>query len=258
MPGVGSFQVLIALAVVFALASLAGLSRQPDAPLAPLETGLRQSLRAPLACPHYRRFVLFAGYWTLSLLVALPFAIPYFLGELRMSFTQVALWQATTALTALVIAPALGKFADRAGYRPLLMLSTLGPGALTPLFWVAASPGNLTPVWLSAVTEAFTMGAITPALFGMALARAPEGERVSFTAILFVGMGAAGLIGGLVSAPLLGAFAGPANPLPGLNAHQALFALSAVMRALAWLWLRGVREEGAWTVRQVIRFALRS
>ncbi len=77
---------------------------------------LLTTLIEPFADPNFRRVLLFAVYWTFSVMVAAPFVIPYFLQQLKkMSYTQIAILSVIGALCALVFAPMWGRIADSVG-----------------------------------------------------------------------------------------------------------------------------------------------
>ena len=190
------------------------------------------------------------------MLIAAPFVIPYFLEHLRMSYTQLALWSAIAAISGLILAPQWGRLADRAGNKPILEVATIGAGTLLPACWMLATPGNLWPVWFGGVIDAMVWGAIGPAQFNLALASAPKEHRSSFIALLSATTGLAGFLGGLLSGPLLELFSSIApRSGTGWTGYHTLFALSGLMRSLAWLWLRRVHEDGAIRVRELFTWS---
>ena len=188
-----------------------------------------------------------------------PFVLPYFLNHLHMSFVQVAIWSAVSAASALVLAPAWGRLADRVGNRPVLAVATFMAGTLLPLSWMLAAPGQLWPIWVSGFLDALVWSAINPGIFNLSLATTPRENRAAFIAVFSALTGVAGFVGGLVSGPLLELYRalGPATGGPGggWTAYHTLFATSAALRVLAWTLLRRIPEEGAWRTRELLSVA---
>ncbi|MEJ2357469.1 MAG: MFS transporter [Deinococcales bacterium] len=110
-----SFQVVFVVAVLSAGVGVALYFRQYDPPSPRRRTALRDVLVTPLRDANFRRFLLFAVYWQFVVLLAAPFVIPYFLEQLKLTFTQVAIWSAVAALTALLTSSLWGRVADRVG-----------------------------------------------------------------------------------------------------------------------------------------------
>jgi hypothetical protein len=70
-----------------------------------------------------------------------------------------------------------------------------------------------------------------------------------------LGTGVAGLLGGALSGPLLVSLRAWEVPAFGTTwtAYHWLFAISGVLRMLAWLWLRSVPEAASWRTRDLLR-----
>ena len=162
-----------------------------------------------------------------------------------MSFTQVALVSAITALTAVATTPLWGRVTDRRGHKPVLALGTFLVGLLLPTSWILAGlTGSLAWIWGAAVADAVAWGAVRLAAFNLALGSAPRANRVVFIGMYALGTGVAGFAGGALSGPLLvflERFEGTAFGVPWTQYHW-LFAIAAVLRMQAWWWLRSVPE----------------
>lgn len=248
------FQVVLAVAVASGLLAGAMLWWHDEPPAPAGRLPLVGTFVAPVRDANFRRFLAFAVYWSFAVLLAGPFVIPYFLGQLRMSFTQVAAWSAIASLSALVLSPLWGRVADRYGNRPVLKLTTFGAGTVLPLGWMLASPGVLWPVWLSAVADAVVWGAIGPAQFNLALASAPRENRASYVAVLSAATGVAGFIGGLTSGQLFELYRRLELPelWAGWTPYHWLFLTSALLRTQAWRLVSRVREDDAWRARDLL------
>lgn len=135
-------------------------------------------------------------------------------------------------------------------------IGTFLAGALLPSSWILAGiTGRVEWIWASAVFDAVAWGAIGPAIFNLALRSAPRANRVVFIAMHSLGTGVAGFVGGALSGPLLVLLqrVGPAPFGGAWTAYHSLFALSGVLRMLAWVWLRRVPEVEAWRTRDLLR-----
>ena len=251
-----SFQVVLVVAVATALVGVWIYTRQYDPPTTRERLAWRDVVRAPLADSGFRRFLAFAVYWTFVVLLASPFVFPYFLDELRLSFTQVAVWSTIAAVTSMLTTVAWGRVADRVGNKAVLAIGTFVAGALLPASWIlAGATGWLGFIWVSAVMDALAWGAIGPAMFNLALVSAPRRNRVVFIAMWSLTTGLAGFVGGALSGPLLLAFQWLTSAAggEGWTAYACLFALSGVLRAFAWVLLRRVPEANAWRTRELLR-----
>ena len=170
----------------------------------------------------------------------------------------IAIMVAIAALTSLATTLLWGRVADAAGNKGVLAIGTFIAGALLPANWILAGlTGNLTFIWSSAFFDAVAWGAITPAIFNLALVSAPKEGRVSFVAGYSLVTGVAGFVGGALSGPLLALF--QTLPAPAFasdwSGYHTLFAVSAVGRVFAWVLLRRVTEAHAWRTRDLLRTA---
>ncbi len=253
-----SFQLVIGVAVIAGCIAAALLLTHSEPPVVAARLPLKQTFAVPFQDENFRHYLVFASYWTFSVLVAAPFIIPYFLKHLHMSFTQVAIWNVIASVSALVFAPLWGRLADRVGNKAVLEITTVGAGTLLPLTWILATPGNLWPIWLAGVVDALIWGAIGPAQFNLALSSAPKDNRASFIAVLSMVTGLAGFIGGFASGVLLDGFT-RFIPVLNINSYQWtsyhwLIVVSAVLRIQAWRFLRPLMEPDAWPTRDVLNW----
>jgi len=251
-----SFQAVLIASVVIALAGIVVYGLQLDPPTRHERVRWRELLTVPWRDRGFRRFLRFALYWQFVIMLAAPFVFPYFLDELRLTFTQVAIWSSIAALTALFTTYLWGRLADRVGNKGVLAISTFLAGLLLPSTWILAGmTGQVGWVWLSAFFDAVAWGAIGPAIFNLALVSAPRANRVVFIAMYSLGTGVAGFLGGALSGPLLVALRAFELPAFGgtWTAYHWLFAISGVLRMVAWPLLRSVPEADAWRTRDLFR-----
>ncbi len=251
-----NFQSVLVASVVIALVGVAIYLRQLDPPTERVRMRWRDVMTVPLRDPGFRSFLRFALYWQFVVLLAAPFVYPYFLDQLAMTFTQVAIWASIAATTGLATTILWGRAADRGGNKSVLAVGTFLAGALLPASWILAGlTGNLGWIWASAVFDAVAWGAIGPAIFNLALVSAPQANRVAFIAMYSLGTGVAGFLGGVLSGPLLVFLARYETPAFGstFTAYHWLFVISGVLRMLAWLLLRPVPEAESWRTRDLLR-----
>ena len=251
-----SFQVVLVVAVATALLGVWIYSRQYDPPTSRERLRWRDVVGVPLRDPGFRRFLAFAVYWTFVVFLAAPFVFPYFLDELRLSFTQVAIWSTIAATTSMLTTVMWGRVADRVGNKAVLAVGTFVAGVGLPGTWIlAGASGWLGFIWISAVLDAIAWGAIGPAGFNLALVSTPRANRVVYIAMWSLATGIAGFVGGALSGPLLLGFQGLASAAgsPSWTAYAGLFALSGVLRAMTWVLLRRVPEANAWRTRELLR-----
>jgi len=251
-----SFQAVLVASVAIALVGVFIYGLQLDPPTEHVRVRWGQLLTLPWREPGFRRFLRFALYWQFVIMLAAPFVFPYFLDELRLTFTQVAIWASIAALTALATTYLWGRVADRSGNKGVLAIGTFLAGLLLPGSWILAGlTGNIGWVWASAVFDAVAWGGIGPAIFNLALVSAPRANRVVFIAMYSLGTGVAGFLGGALSGPLLVFLRRFELPAFGTTwtAYHWLFVISGALRMLAWLWLRSVPEAHAWRTRDLLR-----
>jgi MFS family permease len=251
-----SFQVVLAVSVVSAFIGIGLYVGHYDPP----RTGERLSFKATFEEPfkeiNFRHFMFFAIYWQFAVLTAAPFVFPYFIDQLQMTFTQIAIWSIIASSSALVTTTLWGRVADRYGNKAVLAIGTFIAGIGLPGNWILAGlTGNLWFIWLSAVFDAIAWGAIGPAMFNLALASAPQRGRVAFIAMYSLVTGIAGFVGGLLSGPLLTLFGNYELLTAQMSwtRYHWLFVLSGVLRANSWILLRRVKETNAWRTRDVLR-----
>ena len=254
-----SFQVVLLVAVLSGALSASLPNRYDEPPLGSTRLPIRRAFSLSMSDPTFRRLLVFASYWTFAVLVSSPFVIPYFLNYLRMTYVEVAVWSSISAASALVLAPVWGRLSYRVGNKPVLVVTTFLAGTLLPLTWMLAAPGRLWPIWLSGVIDALVWSAISTGIFNLSLATTPRENRAAFIAVFSALTGVAGFVGGLVSGPLLELYRalGPVMGVStwGWTAYHSLFATSVVLRAIAWVLLRRVPEEGAWRTRDLLNLA---
>ena len=85
-----NFQVVLGVGVVAAVLGALLLLFHYEPPTTYPRPHLRAVFRTPWQDPNFRKLLVFGVYWQASVLIAAPFVFSYFLTELTMSFTQIA------------------------------------------------------------------------------------------------------------------------------------------------------------------------
>jgi MFS family permease len=235
-----SFQVVLLVSIATALVGVAVYALQIDPPTPHERVPWRHVLTLPWRDLAFRRFLRFALYWQFAILIGSPFVLPYYLTDLGLTFSQVAIASSITAIVGLATTSLWGRLADRIGHKAVAGLGTFLVGLLLPSTWILAGLlDDIRWVWVSAVADAIGWGAAGPAIFNLALLTAPRTQRVVFIAMYSLGTGVAGFVGGALSGPLLVLLQGTQGVLFGAawSGYHSLFLLSGLLRMTAWLWL---------------------
>lgn len=247
-----SFQLVLGLSVVFALVGASLLLFHFEPLKHKQQLPFQEVLFTPWKSANFRKFLFFAGYFHFGIFLSAALITAYFLQELKMTFTQLAIFSIIASTTALITTNVWGRLADRFGNKPILAASVLIMGIGFPTTWILAGLyQNLNYIWLSAVIDAIAWGAGGPAIFNLALVSAPKNERLSFIAMYSLVTGLMGFLGGAVSGPVLEFLS--RFSLGVWIPYYSLFVLSGFMRASSILFLLRVEETREWIDRPLLR-----
>lgn len=252
LPEPYNFQLVLLLGVGCALLGGYFLKQHHEPEGKVLRFKLLDTFALPLRDLNFRRYLGFAAYWMVAVMLCSGFVFPYFLKVVKMSFTMLALWTAVASISAMLLMPLWGAVADRWGNKPVLAIGTFVAGTLMPLCWMLGGiTGNMGYLWAAAVFDAVAWGAIGPALFNLVLASSPAETRASYFGMFNLLTGFTGFLGGIISGALMEWF-----PVIFGNTHayHALFILAGVMRASAWILLKPITETRAHRTRDVLRY----
>lgn len=137
------------------------------------------TLLQPFKDPNFRRAVLFYGLWTFATGVGGPLYAVFMLEELRISYTEISIYNALFMVTSILGYQVWGGLVDRFGGKPVLQILMV-PAILIPLLWIFNTPASyyLVPVAfvVSGIVYSGIQVAITPLLYELL----PEDERRSF------------------------------------------------------------------------------
>lgn len=177
----------------------------------------------------------------------------YALETLNMPFTVLQFCGASHALGHVLAGRFWGFVADKYGNKPTLVILMVGIG-LTPLMWVATTPGEETRNAIILIAGHIYTGAMWSGValcqFNLLLATAKPEDRANY---IGVGMAVQALIAGI--SPLVGAMLMSTLRLPlgGEQAYKAVFLTVCVLRLGSVLCLAPVRESGAIRLREALR-----
>ncbi|MEZ4632971.1 MAG: MFS transporter [Deinococcales bacterium] len=248
-----NFQLVLGVAVVSALIAAIMIMFHYDPPPQGENLNFKELLSIPLQSQNFRRFLLFAALLHFGVFLGAPFVVPYYLDNLRMTFSQIAFWQVIASFVSLFTTSLWGRVADKAGNKGVLTIGVFLMGLLLPLSWIMAGLlQNISVIWVSAVIDAIVWGAAGPALFNLALASSPKENRVIYIAMYSLTIGIAGFISGTLAGPLLtwlnhyewGRWSG----------YHSIFSLSSLVRLSSLIPLYYVAEVKAWRTRDLLRY----
>jgi MFS family permease len=242
---------LAGLQIVVAFGGLAGIigwvlltqAYEPPLPTPRRMVGLWRSLALPWLRPRFRGLLLQGAMWSLAVGFAADFFNLYMIRDLRMSLLHVSMVNTAGDLAAVLLAPAFGAWADRAGSRKVLEAGIVIK-TLLPLAWIGISANHWQ--WAFAVTMCnMVNSAMTICWMRLSLNMAPRENQTAFLSMhqavmgAFTGIGA--LVGGFI-ATLLQAVAMPAVWGVQLSPLHVLFLISAALRLISLPMMRMVRE----------------
>jgi MFS family permease len=213
-------------------------------------------LTGPLRHRQFRSFILYTCYWHMALMVGAPFISMYWMEHVGMPLFEVLLLWTIAGVGGALLSQRLGRWADRFGQRPVLVLCTAFK-SINMLTLLSCPRDPEAAFWLLApvfMVDAFLNAGITIANNGYLLKHSPRENRTMFVA---AGTAYAGLAGGLVSVAagaLLAALEGwsfQLGPFSIIHFHL-LFGLSVVMRLAGALLATRVSEPQSVGPREVL------
>jgi MFS family permease len=213
-----------------------------------------ESLSVPFAEPNFRRFLLFTLVWSFSVYLASPFFTLYYLRDLHLSYSFVAVLGMISALADLIGMQVWGRISDRVKNKAVIQFA--GRVAIfLPLAWVLARPRSVViPVILHVVGGGFWAG-INLCMNNLLLSISPKQKRASFFSLYNImgGIGAAtapilaGLLLKFISELDLHLFSWKLFPV------HVIFITSTLLRQLSFRFLKDVHEPEEVPVGQMVR-----
>lgn len=242
------YTILVAIATFVGVIDILMFYKVDEPPVTPLpQASLWTVLSGPFRHQGFRRFIGFTCFWHVAAMLGAPFINLYLLRFVQMSLFQVLLLSTCSWIGGSLSSRWLGDLAETYGNRPVLIICTTLK-SINMLALLMAGPGNtwLTFAWLAPlfmIDMALNTG-IAIANNGFMLRHSPAANRTMFIA---AGTAVAGFAGGVTS--VLGGWflmscegwtldAGVYT----LNGYRILFLLSVLLRLMAAVFVRRVRE----------------
>ncbi len=258
-----------AVAAVFGVTDILLFRKVPEVlpvrPAPPAALKLGDFLVAPLRDRGFRSYVLYGGTMAFSLTVSGWY---FWLNAMEnLGFGNLAtnvLFLVIGPLAGILSARFWGKAVDRWGRRPILILATIGAvvSVLPWFFLTERTLGGAAGTYVGAALTCLAGGAAwtginlaeTGVILGFADGNGQSRYVAASAALISIGGFLGGIVGGAVTQALRAFQAQPVRlgPLVWNNWHAA-FAVSALARALAVLWLVRMPEPTAARTRDLVR-----
>ena len=238
------FAVLVGASCLFALAAVLLLRKVPDTRLTVSGESFSLSrLLEPFMNPTYRRLIKVFFMWNVATGIAAVFFAAHMLTNLKMTFTQIALYTSVTSIVAILLNKPWGSLIDRFGSKPVIVLTAFGI-AFVPIIWLFPRAGHLwilafESVYSGALWTGFNLGA-----FNLPIAVSPKEGRTTYLATFAVITGLAFFASCIVGGMIAETFAGlhwRVGAQTIVNYHL-LFVISSVLRLLAAFLMTSFHE----------------
>lgn len=217
---------------------------------------LKKSLGEILRNKPFMRITVMWTAWCFTANLSGAYLTPYSMNVMGLDFLQITLFGtvASSLATALIISK-WGRALDSHGSRNVMLVAGIG-AAITPVFYVMASPGNIWPTLLHNVIGALFWSGTNLAANSMQLSNSPEENRPMYIAIFscitcLVGTALGTMCGGwlLTWAEHSGMFGG------WFDRYKALAVLSVILRlGITLLLVPGMSNESDSKAKDVVRF----
>ncbi|MCS6988121.1 MAG: MFS transporter [Chloroherpetonaceae bacterium] len=209
--------------------------RQYEPPFHPSpDRNFQRDAWLPLQDERFRPVIIFNLLWAISQGVALVFFTVQMISVLKMSFTQIALFNIIVTIGRVLLNPFWGRFTQRFGSSATLKIC----GALitiNPLLWLFATPDNLVPIWLDALNSAVAWTGFDLASMNIQFTDSkPKGRAYYFAWVGIssgVGFFVSGVMGGQLADLVQGASL--ATPVSVIEGNHWIFLVSFVLRVVS-------------------------
>ncbi len=227
--------------VMLVIASLCGLitivlfQKQYEPPFQPApDRKFQRDVWLPLQDAHFRPVIIFNLLWAIAQGVALVFFTVQMISVLKMSFTQLALFNIIVTVGRVALNPFWGKFTQRFGSSTTLKICGVLI-TLNPILWLFATPENLLPVWLDAINSAVAWTGFDLASMNIQFTDSKPKGRAYYFAWVGISSGLGFFVSGLIGGQLADFFQPislqtPVNVIAG---NHWIFLISFVLRIVS-------------------------
>ncbi len=261
-PGEGGFAWVFAAGTLFGLLGYLNLLRAPfpRQTAAGDDQGTRLGdLLHPFRDPNFRRVALFYGLWTFALGLAGPLYSVFMLDSLRISYTEISIFNALFMVASIASYRFWAGLIDRFGARPVLQI-LMTPAAFLPLVWAFNQPGSYHLVPVALILSGILFSGIAVGVNPLLYRLLPQGEkRTVYLAAWSVTVNLMGALGPLLSGLLVAQLEGLRFSFLGVSMGklQVVFVLSTLARLAPLLILRTVQDDRRATSRGLLSRMLR-
>jgi MFS family permease len=250
------FAFIISFGCIAAIVSIVLLSRLPDKKPGPNKEHYRLAqILEPLKDKRFRHLLKVFFVWNIAIGIAAIFFAAHMLTNLKMSFTQIAMYSSSVALIAVMTNRLWGALIDRVGSKPVLVFCAFGISAV-PLIWLFARADFLWILIFESIYTGALWAGFNLAAFNIPIANSPSAKRTPYLAMFSVitGLGffLASIIGGLLTENLSGLH-WHIGFLVIVNYH-VLFVISALLRIMASVFFLSFHEPGEKSFPVVVQF----
>ena len=229
-------------------------------------TGFLTMLREVAKNKSFMKVTLFFTIWHFSLNVSGPFFNVYMLNNLRMSYTQITMFnQITSNIITIFFVSKWGNLIDTHGHKPLMQIVCVFI-IMVPVLWIFINPGNTWLIIISNITSGLFYPVIDLSQQNLCLNQSGEKNRSMYLAVFFatvnlLGVSLGNAVGGYLVQVPYAALAQQHISLFGvaLNQYHYIFLTSSLLRVFTVLvFLRMIQEEGVRPAAHVARHLYQS
>lgn len=253
---VTGFSWLFLVGTVFGVAGWVVLSRISDyrPENADTSSGYLLQLREPFRHPGFRKWMGFSVLWSFAVGIGSPFFSVFMITNLGLPFSLIALLGLVSGVTNTLGMRLWGGLLDEIGSKPLLLLCSLGGGAI-PILWLLASPENYWILWPIHVLTGIFWSGIGLASSHLLMGTAPRQNSGTYFAVFAGITGLAGavapIVGGM-TAGLLASLEFPAGPIHVSSLHW-IFLVTTGLRLASLAVFRSVPAARDMPQREVLQ-----
>ena len=250
------YTIVILAACLLALLSVLFLKKLPDPRSTVRNTQYRfRAMLDPVRDRRYRKLLAVFFAWNISIGISAVFFAAHMLTNLKMSFTQIALYTCGTALSAIFLNKPWGKLIDRFGSKPVLAICAFGIGGI-PLIWLLPRADFLWILIFESLYTGSLWAGFNLAAFNMPIAISPRENRPSYLAAFSVITGLGFFIASLAGGLLAEVFSGihyQLGPQTIVNYHL-LFVISSLFRIVSAVLILHFHEPREKSIPIMVQF----